>query len=213
MSKDTQATVVAGDRSFKFGQSVVHAGKPEWGPGVITRVESIRHDARPAQRLHVRFPNGIGMKVLNTAFAEVRSADEAPPNGVAESNGAGAGWLADLEKKDPTETIIELAEPALDPFRTLWQRLEFTLKLYRFKRDAKSMTEWAIAQTGLIDPLSQFTRHELEQFFDRWARTRDQHLARLVDEAKKQDPQRVRDLLKAADADARQALNRVNNRR
>ena len=44
--------------------------------------------------------------------------------------------------------------------------------------------DWAVAQTGLDDPLTRFTRQELEQRFDRWAFERDTYLAKLLQEAR-----------------------------
>ena len=46
----------------------------------------------------------------------------------------------------------------------------------------KTLLDWAVAQSGLDDPLSRFNRTELESFYKDWARDRDVALHRLVTE-------------------------------
>ena len=48
------------------------------------------------------------------------------------------------------------------------------------------------------DPLSRFSRHELEQFFARFQTNRDAHLRRLAAEALKKDPGCLREAAKNA---------------
>jgi hypothetical protein len=68
-------------------------------------------------------------------------------------------------------------------------------------------------QTGLKDPLSRFSRHELEQFFERFRSNLDTHLRRLLGEARKEDPAGVEQLVAAASPSARQALRRADSMR
>ena len=76
----------------------------------------------------------------------------------------------------------------------------------RFNRNGGSLIEWAIAQSGLDDPMSRFNRHELEQFFDRWSWERDRTLARTLEECRKAgDPIDI--LIKQAPPAARRGLN------
>jgi hypothetical protein len=63
-------------------------------------------------------------------------------------------------------------------------RLNLTLGLYRFHKSGHSLVDWAVAQSGMADPLTRFTRQELEQLFDRWAYERDVHLSRLLQDAR-----------------------------
>jgi hypothetical protein len=56
--------------------------------------------------------------------------------------------------------------------------------------------------------MTRFNRHELEVFFDRWARERELHLARVIAEAGK-DPEGVRDVLAKAPPAALDALRRL----
>jgi hypothetical protein len=48
--------------------------------------------------------------------------------------------------------------------------------------------DWAVAQTGLDDPLSRFSRQELEQHFSRYVTERDAHLGRLLAETRNDMP-------------------------
>lgn len=375
--------------TFNYGERIRHADRPEWGEGVIVKVEAVTAKGQPAQRLHVRFTSA-GLKVINTAFAHLvpataaaetasaafrvpvvsspvlaarpevataaaggnhngvvgainghrtngnlsgalhngnarrqlpitrrtstpftaaaMSADLMPktvsresdregdatispevhprrrevqnlhphrrlgrsttgngharhlralrnlpgtpiehgPGGAAhpvahsmvpaaaarphsaDANGNG-GWIAEIERRKfasagsgsgtshggsgggssgQGDPMLRMPEPAVDPFRSTRERLQFSLNLYRFQRDAKSITEWAIAQSGMPDPLTRWSRQELELMFDRWARERDIHLLDLVSRAEKEDPEMTRRLLDAALPDAREALRR-----
>ena len=84
----------------------------------------------------------------------------------------------------------------VDPFSNLASKLRATLDSYRFTasppmsqtpRDARCLLDWAIAQSGLDDPLTHFNRHELEQAFGRFAMQRDRHLAALALQAKRDE--------------------------
>jgi hypothetical protein len=100
---------------------------------------------------------------------------------------------------------------ARDPFNSLGRRMKLTIDLYRFDRTGASLIEWGVAQTGLKDPLTHFTRHDLERLFDRWAMERDAHLGRLLVEARMQ-PALVQQALAAAPPSAREAMKRLNAR-
>jgi hypothetical protein len=85
-----------------------------------------------------------------------------------------------------------------DPFLTLDQRLAATVELCRYDKSPRRLLEWAMAQTGIEDPLSVYNRQELETIFMRWARERDAHLARLLRDLRRQNPgkaDQVRDKL------------------
>lgn len=196
-------------RTYKFGDRVLNVARPEWGPGTVTRVENVAHNGHTAQRLNVRFTSA-GLKTLHTGVVDLIPADE---NHAAASVAERSGWIAELEGNKPGDIMVRLPADASDPFKTLWQRLQYTLNLYRFSREARALTEWAVAQSGLSDPLTRFSRHELETFFDRWARGRDAHLIELVREANRTDPRQAEQLLASAPAEARQVLRHPHARR
>jgi len=176
---------------FSFGDRVRHSTRPEWGIGSVVRVEELPMNGTTTQRLQVRFP-GVGVKTLAAGHAPLeRVTVESEPVDTAESESkvrlwdkvGETDWLAGVTQKKIEQTMISLPPEASDPFRDIGHRLRFTVRLFRFDRTGRGLVDWAVAQTGLDDPLSRFTRHELEQFFDRWAFERDAHLARLVREA------------------------------
>ena len=90
-----------------------------------------------------------------------------------------AGWLGEIAKRRPEQAMSELPPEATDPFLTPERRLKNLLALYRFDGGAK-LIDWAVAQSGLDDPLSRFNRTELEAFFKTWSMDRDLALHRLV---------------------------------
>lgn len=206
------------EHQFKYGDRVVHALRPEWGPGVVTAVQNVTEEGRPAQRLTLRFDRA-GLKTISTAHAHLRPAtpaDEAaaagaPDPGTASSaeNGSG-GWLARLESRPTLEVMMQLPEATSDPFASLASRLKATFNLYRFSTQGASLLDWAAMQTGMRDPLSRFSRHELEQYFQRFAGERDAHLKKLVLEAKKSDDPQVRQLLDQPPPAAKDALRRIH---
>jgi hypothetical protein len=192
-------------RTFAFGDTVIHADKPEWGTGVVTAASKMMHEGKPAQRLTLRFERA-GLKHVNTALANIRPADEAdiPAQGAASPHdadfthedgppaaGAAPGegsWFDEAASGDIPERMARLPEATRDPFATLEQRLRSTLKLYRFSDEGGSLLDWAAMQTGLCDPLTRFSRHELEQYFQRFATERAKRFKSLLLEAKRKDP-------------------------
>lgn len=195
-------------REWKMGEQVFHAGRPEWGVGEIRSAEGAVQDGARCQRLTIRFDRA-GVKTLTTAFADLRPAEQMTRM-EAETPDDGAGWLQRAEAVNPVEKLTELPEVATDPFRTKRARLEATLGLYRFTAGGASLLDWAILQSGLRDPLSRFSRHELEQFFDRFKFNLDAHLKRLVFEMKREDPNGLAELSATASPPARQALRRAD---
>jgi len=63
--------------------------------------------------------------------------------------------------------------------------LQNTFALYRIDAGSK-LIEWAVAQSGLNDPMSRFSRHDLESFFQRWKFALDAHLGKLLQEARRE---------------------------
>lgn len=185
-----------GSTEFKFGDRVTHTGRPEWGVGVVTAAQSLVLDGKACQRLTLRFERA-GLKTVSTAVAELRAATEAAAGvaapgssearavvGVAAEGGGGPSWLGSLEGRDrtPAQVFAELPEETRDPFRTRVMRLKSTLDLYRFSSSGSSLLDWAAVQSGMKDPLSSYTRQDLEGFFERYAFEREAQLKRLIGE-------------------------------
>lgn len=200
---------------FEFGDRVRHAKRPEWGIGSVAKAELLPGGG--AQRLTIRFA-GAGIKTLDTSHAELQRVveeasapvdDDASPNVTDWDRIGEAEWLAPMAQRKIEEAMVSLPEAARDAFRSLVDRVGFTVRLFRFDRSGRSLVEWAVAQTGLDDPLSRFNRHELEQYFDRWAYERDQHLRRLLRDCASENVD-VNALLDGAPPTARAAARRVH---
>lgn len=199
------------EMEFKFGDRLVHASKPEWGTGVVTAVQNLVEEGVATQRLTLRFDRA-GLKTLSTAFADLRPADEHPSTDAAGAAAASSGvsWLEQLEAGDLTERMQRLPEATRDPFVSLATRLKATLGLWRFSEQGAALLDWAAMQTGLKDPLARFNRHELEQFFKRFATEREAHLKRLLLDAKKQPSPEVDRVKAEALPAARDAMRRLH---
>jgi len=187
---------------WKPGDELRHTGRPEWGVGKIERVEAAVVEGEACQRLTVRFDRN-GLKTLSTAIAQLERAGSAPET-------AGGGWLGEAERTDPGEALLEIPERARDPFRGPVGRLEATAALYRFTGEGASLLDWAAAQTGLRDPLGEFSRHELEERFRRFRRSLDEHLISVANEASRTDPAGVRRVIVTVPDEAKAVLRRLN---
>lgn len=214
--------------SFAKGDTIVHTKRPEWGPGVVDDASLIDHEGQRAQRLIVKFANR-GTVTLNTAIAELVQKDSIqtmPTSSFSSSNSPtstrkaesnSGGWLGSLTKTDPAKALYSLPDSMNDPFVSTSKRLEIMLDSYRFSTDPRQprlLLDWAIMQTGMADPLSKYSRQELEQAFPRFARDRDNLLLDTVKQLKREG--RL-DLLAAALKSAkvpaaREALQRALNR-
>jgi len=202
---------------FAFGDQLRHRERPEWGIGSVVRVEDVRHNGEAAQRLSVRFPNA-GVKTLNSSHAALERVEATVSGREVEEDGEHAvgiwdrvresGWLAPVAERKIEEAMVQLPPESRDMFLPLRDRLAQALGLYRFDRTGRGLIDWAVAQTGLDDPLSRFNRHELEQYFDRWTAERDGHLARVLRESAT-EPGLLDSLLPDAPPAARTAARRL----
>lgn len=177
---------------FQRGDRVVHPRKPEWGDGVVREARAIHHEGQSAQRLTVQFTNR-GRAVINTAVAPLRPTDgsddverDKDREMSTHTSTRQGGWIESLERSvsGNGHELWSLPEDMTDPFASLQQRLLATLNSYRFSTQPRKLIDWAVMQTGLNDPLSRYTRPELEQAFPGFARNRDQHLKTLVKKIK-----------------------------
>jgi len=202
-------------RKFQFGDRVRHVRRPEWGIGSIVKIEPMALNSQPAQRLSVRFFNA-GLKTLVEANAELELVTADASNVVMDQahpvneweNLSEEDWLEPLARRKVEEAMTRLPPEIRDPFNSLRERLVLCLDLYRFENTGRSLIDWAVAQTGLDDPLSRFTRPELEQLFEPWSSQRQQHLGRLLNQAKS-ELGLVRELVASATPAAQQAVRRI----
>ena len=117
-------------------------------------------------------------------------------------------WIAPVAERKLEEAMVAITDDVRDPFVAPRERLVRAIGLYRFDRGGRGLVDWAVAQTGMADPLSRFNRHELEQFFDRWAGERDNWLSRLWQEAPEVH-EHLRELLALMPGSARRTVERV----
>ncbi|MEM8782871.1 MAG: DUF3553 domain-containing protein [Planctomycetota bacterium] len=95
-------------------------------------------------------------------------------------------WLDELETAGGKKhELWELPDELTNPFATPEQRLKATLDTYQYSTEPRALIDWARRQTGLDDPLTRYTRPELEQAFPRFARDRDAHLRSIVRDLKR----------------------------
>jgi hypothetical protein len=171
--------------STKTGDKVRHPARPEWGVGVITRTEVFTGDGGSDQRLWVKFPS-IGVRTLIASVAKLELIEAAVGDTpsvyarptITQVDDAKGGLAADTAFRKPEDLMTSLPLDATDPFAPIKTRLERTLRLYRFDGSAARLVDWAVAQSGLDDPLTRFNRQELEVFYKRWLFNLDAHLVR-----------------------------------
>ena len=171
---------------FLPGDVVIHPRRREWGHGVVERAQQIAHQGKAGQRLVVAFANH-GRTVINTAVAPLLLKDTTEQMSSSTSRRPShRGWLDTLAESNGRSEpeLSALPEAMTDPFASIGARLLATLDSYRYSTEARLLLDWAVAQTGLDDPLTKYTRHELEEAFPRFARTRDRHLRELVRQLK-----------------------------
>ncbi len=204
--------------TWKPGDRVRHAGRPEWGVGAVQSAEPSSHDGAPCQRLAVRFERE-GLKTLSTAFADLRGADEfatvrelrPPPDEPGDPGPGTDSMIPDSDTVSPEQLLVNVPDAASDPFASPKRRLAATLDLYRFNGQGASLLDWAAMQTGMKDPMSRFNRHELEKLFERFRMNLDAHLRKLVKEIRRQDPAALAEVSAAASPLAQQALRRADS--
>jgi hypothetical protein len=205
---------------FQPNDKIQHPGKPEWGVGTVLSVQRATHEGAPCQRLSVRF-DGAGRKTINTGFAKLTLLSERPEPVPATSPKAGTPRPSPAPAPQPTsqerqpdktevaQKLAQLPDLLVDPFRDLDSRLAGTLACYRYRPGDRTLLEWATAQTGLTDPLSILSRHELEEHFTNYRIRLDRHLKGLLDEARRARLD-TRPIIAGAPAEAHHALRRVN---
>lgn len=199
----------------KKGDRVRHAERPEWGIGEITKVEILTRDGRPDRRVWIRFPS-VGTKTLLASVAglePITPEDNAvtmdDPTFIDREAEHDTGWLGEINKNRPEDAMIEMPGRATDPFSPVRARVQFIITLYRFEGTGGKLVDWAVAQTGMDDPLSHFNRHELEQFYERWKWERDRLLVKTMSEARR-NGEGVDDLLANAPQAVQRGIRRVS---
>jgi len=200
---------------FAFGDRVRHPKRPEWGIGTVLKTQLVSQNGDSVQNVTARFSNA-GVKTISTSHAPLEKvSDDNHASAVVDETPTiemwdrlnESGWLGEHARRKIEEVMIRLPLETRDVFLPMRKRLEAMLSLYRFDNTGRGLIDWAVAQSGLHDPLTRFTRQELEQLFDRWVRKRDEQLANLLAEA--DDPQMLEQLLANAPSTAQKAAEKA----
>ncbi len=183
------------EATYKKGDRVRHPSRPEWGIGVVNKIEVVTRGPSTDLRVTARFPS-VGDKTLLASVAALEIIDEqgtgsgfhARPTVTDLDLAKGGGWLGAISKQSADNIMTALAGEATDPFSSLQRRFEFSTQLYRFDGSPARLVEWSVAQSGLDDPMARFNRQELEQFYKRWLFNLDAHLVKLLSELRREKP-------------------------
>lgn len=198
------------ERTWSAGDAIVHAARPEWGLGDVVSVRGSTHDGKPCQTLTIRFARA-GLKVISTAFADLRPASEMPR--LAEAPGPEADALAQAAAGASIEDLmLRLPESATDPFTSSAKRLAATFDCYKHGDSNAGLLDWACVQTGMKDPLSRFNRHELEAWYAKFMIELDTHLKKLCRDIKRAEPAVFAEAASKAGPAAQRALRRLGER-
>ncbi|MGP1272061.1 MAG: DUF3553 domain-containing protein [Phycisphaerales bacterium] len=200
-----------GTHTWSFGDRVRHPGKPEWGIGHVTAVEPSQVDGVATQRVTVRFERA-GLKKLAASVARLEPAGTEPtgPRGNDPPSGDANANRTDDELR---ALLIELPEACRDPFRSVAERFKASLSAYRFTGSGGSLLDWAASQTRLADPLTRFSRHDLEEAFARFRRRLDKHTTDLGLELVRAEPALAGSLVQSAPDEAKALMRRLAGRR
>ncbi len=198
---------------FSLGDRVIHAGKPEWGSGIISAASATTHEGQPCQRLTIRFDR-TGLKTVSTAFANIQLASQVAHaiKPMIEEHHAPLP-ISSAGHREILEIMTQIPENARDPFATPAQRLEATLSLYRFEGTGGSLIDWAAAQCGLADPMERFNRHELEDFYRLFQMNLRSHLSKVVKDANTVPVKELVRIRDSAPPAAKIALQNLHRRR
>ncbi len=200
-----------------MGDRVVHASKPEWGVGVVATSSMGDHEGVPCQRLAIRFDR-VGLKTVSTAFAKIEPAGDrvgtVPEKETVAAKAQGeSNPIFKASAREIQDIMTRIPEMARDPFVSPAQRLQATLDLYRFSSSGGALIDWAVMQSGLSDPLSKFTRHELENFFGFFEKILWKHLGKMVREARDVPAAELVRIRDSAPLAGQQALQRLHRSR
>lgn len=180
--------------TIAYGDRVTHPQYPEWGNGAVIKVENTAVQGGPTTRVTVRFSSAGLKSFVGDQLPLVLLDDEHIMPGDSVSTRPAIAEVEDLERTGLTQAVeqklleimhtIPLA--CRDPFNSAEHRLRRTLELYKYDMSGRGLMEWAMAQTGMDDPLTRFNRTELEAFFKQYSHDLNQHLSKLLSEMREE---------------------------
>ena len=203
--------------TIAFGDRVTHPKFPEWGSGAVIKVENTVQKGEPTTRITVRFSSaGLKSFVGNHFPLDVLEDGHSMP-GDSNRKRPAIAEVEDLERAGLTEAVEQklleimhaIPMACRDPFNTSEHRLRRTLDLYRYDVSGRGLMEWAMAQTGMDDPLTRFNRTELEVFFKHYSQDLNEHLSKLLSEMR-DEAATVQRLVAEASQRAKRAVEKMS---
>ena len=145
------------------GRKVCNPARPEWGEGTVLRVQSTTVDGQPRHRVSVQF--AVGHRMLQVPPARLADPEPEPQRAPGWLAAAAADTLDDRLRRVPNDIVQFLGVPA--------RHLVAFAPLYVYTEQPASLAKWARSQTGVADPLSHWSRDELQAAFRKFCDERD----------------------------------------
>lgn len=169
------------------GRTVRNAARPEWGDGKVLQVHTTTSGGQPAHRVQVHFDR------TGTRWLLVPPARLVPP---CDEPTRQAGWIEQLGQSSLDDKLRQLPEDVTDVIGSLRERIRAAARLFAMHDDADDLARWAIDQTGVIDPLTHWTRDELYAALRDFQVERDSHMRNLLAQLKmREGPEAIREVL------------------
>ncbi|HMQ15467.1 MAG TPA: DUF3553 domain-containing protein [Phycisphaerae bacterium] len=145
------------------GSRVRVLARPDWGTGTVVSLSG----ATGVHRVTIDFPV-VGRKVVVVPPGRLGPPEADPIRR--------AGWLDSLAGATADQRLRQLPSDVAQVLGTPAQRLAAVLPWYGFDADPHALVRWARALVRAPDPLSVWSRDELESAFAAFCRERDAHL-------------------------------------
>lgn len=180
----------------KKGDRVRLSTRPEWGHGEVLSVIATILDGQPTRKVRIRFARAGVREVIDSPAL---SQDEDGP--------------VDLNPQSLIASMAAVPQSLRDPLRSLADRFQETGAMFRFNGRGGSLIDWAAMQTGLVDPLSELPRHEIENAYVQFRRALEEHLRLLGKQLKHENEAEFRQIALRMPHEAQDVLRGRNVRR
>lgn len=144
-------------------RKVCHPARPEWGEGTVASVRATTVNGQSVYELLVDF--AVGRRKLLAPPARLIAPLAAPPQET--------GWLDTLARQTPDDELRNLPESVTQVLGAPRDRLAALAPLYEYADEPAALLKWARRQTQMADPLSRWSRDELQTAFQEFCRQRD----------------------------------------
>lgn len=152
------------------GQKVQIPARTDWGVGIVRKVASTSVAGVATHRVTIQFAHGTRLLIVPPARIAL------PQEEVQREK----GWLDSISANSLDDRLRRVPDEILRVLGSTRQRLAAVYPLFRYTAEPKSIQTWARRQTGVGDPLSQWSRDELQIAFDAFVLERDAHLRGLA---------------------------------